>query len=174
MKRLKTFLLDERHHIWCMSYYRQCSWGIPISLVKGATLNDFVTDFQGCIAKSIVRSQPWQKNVQPHNRAKGLGSYEDKSSIDRCWKCQHFYTESAAVLMPFCLFVSCLHHYRSERYFLEMVLTDMDLVAKEDILAWDPCTRITLYRSVTVALLSFRGVSHALGRTGGALIFTWS
>lgn len=102
MKQLKTSLLDDFHHIWCMICYQQCSWGIPVSLIKGATVNDFVTDFQDCIAKSVVRSQPWQKHVQPHNRAKGLGLYEGKSSIGWCWKCQHFYTESAAVLMHFC------------------------------------------------------------------------
>lgn len=62
----------------------------------------------------------------------------------------------------FCLFVfvSCLDHHQLEWYFLEMALIDMDLIAKEDIIAWEPCIRIILYKSATVALLSFRGVNQ--------------
>lgn len=163
MKQLKPILLDDIYQIWCMSHYQRRSWGIPISPIKGATLNDFVTDFQGFIANSIVRSQPWQKNVQPHNRAKGLGLYEGKSSIGWWWKCKHFYTESATVLTLFLLFACFLpgslsvriiflgngsHRHRSDCKGGHLFLGTLH----------ENCF---LYKNVTLALLSFRCVNRS-------------
>lgn len=161
-------------------FHQQCSWEIPVSLIKGATLNDSVKDDQGDISKSLLRTQLQQKHVQLHHRSYKLCLYDRKSPVGWCCRCQHFCTEIAAGLTHlFCSLIGALISVGRMFHGKSSHGNGSDCKVKEwNTFAWEPHIRSALHSNATVALLFLYSlwvlISHAFGSTWGALVVSCS